>query len=370
MEPVVFTGRHGTTLLLGTPNYVYAADDESSARSPRRNTVFGALLRGMDSAELIESPVLGLPTSMRALAREDGGWDVVFAELPLGYTFPDKEHGARLWHGVLDNGAWRALHPVPLPEGILARSFDASLLVSTGDTLWWAMTFESDAGRGLALFAGVKGHWMSRRISLEDLDAVNLASSRDGELILLLVRGGWSVGQASSLFEYRWQDSLRLVREVASGGKQPVHDVRPGSSSAGRILTWSRTASTDSTTTLSAQALTGAWTDAERLVDLADDIALVRSAGTSAELPVWIVQAPRSRGSRELELRFLTQHPESGHVVTAGRMEDPFNGPFGAMSDANGDLLIAGPQLTGEGANTRLVTLLLRVRSHCSGASR
>ncbi len=364
VEPTAFSASNGITLLAGTPNYIYAAGQPGTPNTVVRDSVFGMVIGGSGSARTVSSPVAGLPMSLRVLPRKEGGWHVVFAEMPAGYKFPEKEQVVALWYGVLEGTRWSKLEKLPLPAAESLISFNASALLSYGDAIAWALTYESVAGDGVALFERRSGNWDLELIPVPNIAFVSLAHSpRDG-LLLLPVRGGVAPERSNALYVYARKPIWRALREIVSGGMEPVFDVQVTSVRSGNALTWWSLVQTNTEVRREARAAPGALENERAEVVLLDaDVSRVLAVTTESGAPLWVISAAKPQ-SNELELRFLTLDARGArHVV---RMDDPFDGPFSVFESAPSTLLLAGPLLRRNGDAPALVTSLLRIAIDCA----
>jgi hypothetical protein len=291
---------------------------------------------------------------------------VVFAELPAEYQFPERERIVALWHGVLNGERWQSLEKLPMPSGLELRSFNSSPLVRLGDTLSWALTYESASGDGIALFERRSNRWSVELISVPDVATVSLGSSRQNGIVMLPVRGGSRLAQSNSLFLYTRRDMWRQSRQLVAGGTEPVFDVQVASTGARETITWWSLVTTGGQQRREARTILSAFDGSVAgVLTLDTNVARVIAVPRLSGDPLWIVHGATDKSSA-LEIRIVA-HTPLGRLATA-QMPDPFNGPFAVLESEPSRLLFAGPSLRHDAESAALHTLLLRLSVDCGTA--
>jgi hypothetical protein len=363
VEPVLFSVSEGKILMAGTPNYIYATPIGDAPAPFKQSAIFGAVADKDGLARTIPSPVTGLPMSQRGVARSDGSWDVVFAEEPADYKFPDREHIVALWYGVLRGNTWSNLEKIPLPPGKTLSTFRSSPLVSHGDTLSWAMTYSSPDGSGAVLFERRSSSWNFELVPIEDVVVTSLAYTQRDGLLLLPVRGGLDLGQANTMFMFKRGPSWTQVRQLIAGGTEPVFDVQLTDSKFGHVLSWWALVQDGGARRDARTRLHALETPFSPIVPVENSVSQVLALTVADGIPLWITETASADPSVP-ELRIATMG--SGENISTSHLDDPFTGPFAATVESPSTVLLSGPHLILNGEKTTLETTLVRVGIRCS----
>jgi len=363
VEPaVVNANRRGDVLLLGTPNYLSdAAAGQGSAREPAAYGVLGAIVPRNGPPRTVRGPVEAkLISGVRAAARADGRWDVVFAEIKPWTKFPPPDTAVRLWHGVYDGSRWTSLAELPLPAAGVLHPYFSSSLAQKGDTLAWALrTTSPGGGSDVVIYERRAGVWSHEVLRTENTAYVELAYLGSLGLTAAIVQPDRTVPyDENSLFFYARQPGWQALGKIIHGGSEPVHQVSLNPAADGTWLTWWSAVREETGVRREARTMLQApGASTMKLGNISQSIVPVMP-GDGRRLWVSDHMDPRSR---RRELRFLRDSAGSGTVL--GRFPNPFEGRFLATALPGGELLIAGPQL--DRSAGVLTTLLLRARLEC-----
>lgn len=224
-DAFVADGR-GNVLLAGTPNYLWKISPQGEIIGLTADSVIGAVIARDGTAHLIPAPMSPEHIhAIRAAARPEGGWDVVFAEI---FGPPDDSRtAARLWYGALHGGRWSALEELPMPRDVALNASFTSSLVRLGDTLAWALTPAIGASRrDISLFQRVGGRWTHETVPTGTAVDVDLAYSDSLGLIAAVVQPDPTLmADGNSLLLWAGQPDWQIVRRLVHGdGEGRVHD--------------------------------------------------------------------------------------------------------------------------------------------------
>lgn len=365
VEPVEFSAsREGRLLLAGTPNYVWTRDSGGTLAAVARDSIFGALVDDSGRARMIPSPIdPQLLSGIRAVARSDGTWSVVFAELRPGTRFPENETAARLWYGVLDGVTWSRLEQLPVPTEGELRSSSPSLLVQRGDTLAWAVKLDVSANRtNIAVFVRQNGKWAYEVVPTGTAAYIALERSDAHGFVLAVAQADRAAREASAIFLWARDPNWRVLRRVVPGTGESLHFPALALSSGGGILSWLAVVTDSSSQRWEALAMLGELEQTSTAVlRVAPAVTghLVQ-VSTKDAMPVLIAEHVTT-GEPVHELRFVAPARKSLKMI--GGFPTPFKGPFAAAWLAPSYLFLAGPRLSE--ADGSVGTLLLRTRLEC-----
>lgn len=365
VEPVAFVASGKRVLLAGTPNYLYTRRADGSVLRQVRDSVFGVVIDADLRAHTIPSPIPArLVSGVRASAREDGAWDVVFAQEEPWNRFPPPDSSRVVWYGKYDGREWSSLTRLPVPPGAVFHPFLGSPLVRRGDTLAWAMSMTgSDGRRGTVLFERKDGNWRSERLPTGGADYVAPMYSDSAGLLLAVIQPDRALrSDAQSLILYGRRPEWRPLRRVVRGRDEPVgrpiYDPTPG----GRAFGWTNTLSSSAGLTERARAFTHSVEDSlARVIDLDHGVIELAVVPMPDGSHIWVSASTSPEGGPQL--RFLRQGADSARSI--GSLPYPFLGGFGAASIRNGDLLIGGPVVDPVTRSTP-VSLLLHLHLTCA----
>jgi hypothetical protein len=360
----------GEALLAGTPNYIFRRDEEGAGHLIGRDSLFGAVVGTDGQARPVLSPidprrVLGVS----ALARADGGWDVVFGELHsprgLGYVAV-RDSIVRLWHGVYDGNAWSALDSLPVPPRTVILPHHSSALARTSDRLAWAQGALVPGQSFLVIIhERVSSGWEYELVFTPYSSSPAIAYTESATLMLAGI-GAEPVAPNSedhnSLAVWIRDPVWRQLRRVVAGSRDGSGFQPSLVRSGGRVaLTWQSEAGTDRVL-LTIPDLLASAPDAPLIVD-----ARIPPFGQTVTLALpgegllWTTLHVRDDGESD-DLQLLSSH--MGSRIRVGRTPNPFLGktfqvtPFGPS-----ELLLSGAQ---ENVTAQLAySLVLKARLAC-----
>ncbi|HEX2076056.1 MAG TPA: hypothetical protein VHG08_00055 [Longimicrobium sp.] len=333
------------------------------------DSTFGAIIPAAGEPVVVPAPI---PTRLiggtRALAREDGGWDVVFAQVH-GYTGRSRPFTVeRLWHGVLDGARWRRLEPVPVPagDGDTLDVTHASALLRVGDTLFWAASLRRPGVDATTLFAGRGGAWEHEIVPTLGAGYPRIAHADSLGLVLAVVGPDRTLpSDGNSLILWTRRPEWRPYRKLVPSSREQVYDpwisLSPGSEVAGWVA--------------GVEDSAGARTEAHAMwgrLDQGAPVAVldpaVRTYGQFAVRPLepaagvrlWVLAHVLADG-RTSELRIVQE--SGGAAAPLAAIPVSFPAGFVAALPAPGRLLVAGAEHDAE--QRMVVSLLLRFQVDC-----
>lgn len=371
VEPVVLepNGR-GEALLAGDISFLLEqrlADGRWTF--VREDSTFGAVISATGEPIVVPAPIpTRLLGGVRAVARADGAWDVVFAQVH-DYTGSSRPLTIQsLWHGVLDGARWRRLQPIPIPAGgeDTLQTLHASALLRSGDTLFWAASLKRPGLDAVTIFAWRGGSWDHEIIETRGGGYPRLAYADSLGLVLALVGPDRTLpADANSLILWARRPEWRPYRKLVPSSREQVYDpwisLAPGDEVAG----WVAGVEREGGARTEAHAMSGRLDEAATVVVL--DSA-VRGRGQFAVRPLqaasgarlWVfdhVAADRRAGG----LRIVQE--SGGTPVLLASTPVSFPAGFAAAMPKPDQLLIAGAEY--HEAQRMLVSLLLRFQVDC-----
>lgn len=395
IEPVVLVpSTGGDVLLAGTPNYLWKLDRSGTAVAGAADSIFGVVIDQDGRVRVVPAPVdAAYIVGIRAVARDDGTWAVVFAELEDEYEIPEGPGPvAHLWFGVLRGTEWVSLERLPRPSGGgVLRPIRSSSLARSGDTLAWAVPVKmTELISRIAFFERRDGRWSSELVggpatpdsrpeagSIHGALYPTLAHSDTLGLVLSVVQSdlAYPDGDHNSLLFFVRNHEWRRFRRVILGARDgPVHHPSVSFSPRGDVVTWwtriVRSAPAEQHAggrrpriRREARAMVGRHLETRSTNAITIDRSIANSVvplTTPAGRHLWVTDHV-ALPSREREIRFIGIHADTATVF--GRIPNPFTGPFGAVWTLPSTVLISGPLLKRE--KKYVGTLLLRVRIDC-----
>ncbi|HEY0023232.1 MAG TPA: hypothetical protein VGB24_09985 [Longimicrobium sp.] len=354
----------GEVLIAGWPAYLSGRSDDGRPIRTPADSILGVIFSSGRPATTIRTPsdahTIG---GVRALARPDGAWDVVFAD--LSSTAPEgaaqRDTASRLWYGVYDGRRWKSLEEIPTPGGFTIHPLKGTQLVRSGDVLSWAVrTTRPGYHPDVLVFHRKDGAWLSETVGVPATAYIEMAHLGGAGPVLAAVHGDTSIrtGDTNSLFLYSRDSVWRGVGRVALGGAAPVHHPSLHTDS-GAVLTWYvhtpagnqvRVArSPAETPSNEVSVLDSAYSGGRAVVSM-------RLAAGS----VWVVNH-RAAGRERAQLRFLRRAGRQANEVA--RWESPFESNIRGIPTGDSDMLLAGGSIRTR--DSIPISLLVRVRLNC-----
>jgi hypothetical protein len=347
VQPVILEPNGlGDALLAGDISFMLERRD-GRWRFTREDSTFGAIIPASGEPVVVPAPI---PTrrigGSRALARADGAWDVVFAQVH-DYTGESRPYTVeQLWHGVLDGARWKQLEPVPLPATRLNRpGLDQT-----------------------ALFARRNGAWEHEIVPSMGNGYPRLAYSDSLGLVLALVGPDRTLTppyhDANSLILWTRHPEWRHYRKLVPSSREQVYDPWISLAPGREVVAWVAGVEDEAGARTEAHAMSGRLDEAAPVVVL--DSALhphgqfsVRPLELAPGNRLWVFQHGLADHTRELR---VVQESGAAPVLLAS-VPSEFPAGFMAALPAPGQLLVAGAEY--DAAQQMIVSLLLRFQVDC-----
>lgn len=347
-------GADGDILLLGTPNYT--ADGT--------NALLGAVLPRTGPARPVEHPIDSpFITGIRATARADRGWDVVFAEHRPSTKPAPPDTAVQLWHAVHDGDSWLHVQRLPMLLDRSTLAGGASRLIRQGDTLTWGVRVDSDGQiPRIMVYERRDGQWRHELTEIRGV-YVELGWSPLHGLVLATVRANAAFADdMNSLFLYAKDDGWTNLGVVIRGGQEPVHHPALDTSPAGVRLTWWSTVQDVNSQRRELRSLLNAPGTDVVIVDSSAAEGFV-SLSSSATPHLWVVDHHSPVDQREIRII----HDSDVGPTVLRRQPNPFQGPFAGTMRSATEFSIVGPLFDPE--EPSLVSLVLNFDLDCAGAN-
>jgi hypothetical protein len=374
VEPTAFAVSRGDLLLAGTPNYLWRRRPGSRVALVAQDSVFGAIIASDGKARIIHAPISPrLVHSVRVLGRDNGKWDVVFAEIARPRANPgDEGIAVRWWYGVFDGRSWSSLEQLPTPTDVGFRLFNPSPIVRRGDTLAWTTPVTTTKGMTEAVvYERRNGRWSFDFVPTYYSAAYSLLASSDSlGLVAVVVHADRTLPtDENSLFFYTRRPTWQLLRRVIHGGNEPVFGPSVVLASRPAVLSW-KTPIRSEGGRWEARAMIGRLENEGAPWITLDSSVITAKAVLSRHLPVrvWVSEHIDPRDPMNRSVRFIGDVGES--AVLLGQFPSPFLGPFAAAAPASSEIVVAGPRPGGGVDDPEVVTLLIRARVQCAAEAR
>lgn len=371
VEPVVVSGSdEGSTLLAGTHNHLFQNTPGEGWKLVSGDSVFGAIVSSSGRARIVRSPIsMRLVSGIRAVARDGGGWSVVFAEVKpwSGEMRPDT--AARLWYGVLNEGRWAELDTLPLPDVGVLHPFVASSLAQDGRNLAWAIPRTGNKIRaGILIYERRGGRWSYEVIPTGSAQA-DLAYSAKLGLVAAVEQADFRLQRdANSLLFWTRDPTWTILRSVVPGSRELVHNPSLTLAASRSALTWEAEIP---------GRVGGRRSEAHAISGRPEDPgapAMVLDPDIVPTYPISFV--PLLRGPRlwvtdhrlpdeKREIRIVRD--SAGIPALVSQMPNPYFTPFRAGLSGPSEVLISGGVLDRERGVGH--SLLLRIRIRCPAGS-
>ena len=368
-DAFVADGR-GDVLLAGTPSYLWKVSPAGEINGLTPDSIFGAVIARDGSSRVVPAPIdPRLIHGIRAAGRPDGGWDVVFAEVPLSDRSARVDSVVRLWHGVFDGGHWTAFEEIPRPGDVpLDPQFTSALVRREGSLAWALVPPTSYDPKDVVLVQQVDGRWTHETVPTGFAVDVDLSYSDSLGLLLAVVQPDTSLrSDGNSLLLWARQPGWRIVRRVVHGyGEGRVNFPSLVRTPHGLLASWS-TAS-EPRWHLLAKAVVLDEEQNASATTLDSDISLWSEAPPlilSGGLPLWVTHhGTDSEGTAANDVRYVSL--AGGEVLELGRTPSPYLMRLAAVEPGPGEVVVTGMEYQ---ENRFAFSLLLRMRLQCDGAS-
>lgn len=369
IQPVVAVpNTRGEILLGGEYNYVFGRQDDGRWTRVPEDSLLGAIIPRTGPAVLVRSPVPSrLLGSVRAVARDDGTWAVVFAEMkPAGAERSDSV--ARLWYGALDGPHWTTLENIPIPPHGTVRGAALSSPVEAGGVFSWAVVVATPERPSDVLVLQRKhGEWSYEVVPTIFASYAAFAHPVGGDPLLVVVQPDLDLTtDGNSLFLWARRPGWRRIEKLVGSSDEAVHHPRLDYAGATGALSWFGNRGPDGE---HARTMSGTTHGFEGPIVTLDS-AISRGSRQSTLWMndvgrVWVLEHEGPEGA-DREIRLVLRSGDES--VLMGRIPHPFLGPFVAASPSPQDVIVTGG-IRDSSENT-VATHVIRARVLCSSEAR
>jgi len=369
VEPsVVAPSPEGGLLLLG--NYAYLFQPAGGRWIPApADSAMGAVVARSGAARIVNAPFPSkLLNGVRARARDDGGWDVAFAEVRPSADTARSDTVASLWYGVLEGGRWTTLERLPMPPDGVVFGNRFSSLVRWGDTLAWAVT-QRLPGEPLAsvrVYERSGSGWSSSVVPTTNAYIELLHHPATGLAVAVVQPDPLALSDRNSLLLWTRRPDWRIHGRIIRGRDEWVHAPSISMRGDGGVLTWEADVPVpEGGYRHEAHAMVGRIAERNEPVLRLDSLAMpmrpISFLDFSGDRRAWMVEhgAP---GAARAELRFVGDR--AGRAGLLGSMPSPYVTRAAAAAVSPSEAVVSGGVITHGG--DAVVTLLLRMRLECS----
>ncbi len=366
VEPqVLAVNSRGDALMMGAHNFLFEPAAGGKWARSADHPVLGVLIPRGGEPRIVDSPVPGRPVnSVRAVARKDGTWAAVLAEVSSPTGAPRPDSAVRLWYGEFDGTRWTTVEQLPRPAGAL-RTLNASSLVEYGNTVALAViTATPDGFRNVTIFTRRGGQWSYESVPTLFTSYADLAYSDTLGLVLAVTQPDMTLpSDGNSLFLWGRGNGWKRLRKLVPSSRENVHHPRLVFSAAGGVLTWHAHVRTGSVVGTRAHAMVGHLESSEHFVNL-DSTAARLSSVRFVSLPdssrLWLLDTGVGNGEQR-EIRLVRDIAGSPAVI--GRMPNPFVSSF-AAAPVDSTLVLATGMIVDQEQGV-IVSSLLRLELKC-----
>lgn len=373
VQPVILEpNSRGETLLAGDISFLLERREADGRWTfVREDSTFGAIIPAAGEAVVVPAPI---PTRLiggaRALARADGAWDVVFAQVH-DYAGPSRPFLVeRLWYGILDGPRWTHLEPVPVPAagGDTLDVTHASLLLRVGDTLFWAASLKRPGPDAVALFSRGEGAWAHDIVPTLGGSYPRITHADSLGLVLAMVGPDRTLPfDANSLILWTRRPEWRPYRTLVPSSREQVYDPWISFVAGQEVAGWVAGVDGDQGAHTEAHAITGRLDDAAPVAVLDSAVHAhgqfgVRPLDLAPGVRLWAFAHVLSDGTRVLRV----VQESGGAPLLAASVPVAFPAGFATALPSRGQLLVAGAEH--DEAQQMVVSLLLRFQVDCPQA--
>ena len=371
VQPVILEPNgQGETLLAGDISFLLERrPPDDRWRFVREDSTFGAIIPAAGEAVVVPAPIsTRLIGGARALARADGGWDVVFAQVH-DYTGEERPTTVeRLWYGTLHGARWTRLEPIPLLSSVgdTLDTIHPSSLLPVGDTLFWAAPLRRPGLDAVAIFSRRGGVWDHEIVSAWG-NYPRLAHSDSLGLVLAVVGPDRTLpADANSLILWTRQPEWRPYRMLVPSSREQVYDpwisFAPGREAAG----WVAGVEDERGPRTEAHAISGVLSPATPVAVLdsalhAHGVFVVQPLEPVPGVRLWVLE--HRLADRQGTILRVVQESAGRHATVLDSVPASFPAGFRAALPAPGQLLAAGAEY--DAAQGVIVSLLLRFAVDC-----
>lgn len=372
VEPNAFAASEGgNVLLVGSPTFLIGRDSSGHGTPPVVDSVMGAVIRPDGTAHTVPFPIPSHVVGyVNALGRDDGGWDVAFAELRSGWskaTHSRTDSITRLWHGVYDGERWKSVEVLPSPPDSMARLHMATTLTRYGDSLAWAVTGSTNASYFATVVYELRGSGWSYELVPGASFPTYLALGSDSAsgLQLAVTGADFSLPRpsqySSSVVLWQQRPSWHVARRVPrTGGEEAAHEPIFGTWAHHTLLTWAAETMEEG---LELRALVDPLSPTSTASVITGDVPFMSNLAalcTQKGVPLWITNYTAARGGPD-QVRFHTISRGGGLMI--GAITPPYERGFSAAAATGTGVLLTG--VSWDRANAVVVSTLVSVDVVC-----
>ena len=225
----------GAILLAGRPNYLFARGADGRGILVSQDSVLGAVVYENElNPRIVPAPIdAQLVTGVRALARADGAWNIVFAERDSSlHDQPNRADDpiAGLWYGVYNGVSWTLLERIPIPPNVklsAAMSANTPLVRMTDDnSLAVAVGAQvAHASEGVIVFKRQAAAWSHEVVNTRSTAVGGLLYTESGEFLITVIAADPNVPPGGSDYNslFLWSSGSTgwsLTRQIVRGGEE------------------------------------------------------------------------------------------------------------------------------------------------------
>jgi hypothetical protein len=365
IQPVVAVPNpRGEIFLGGERSYVFGRQDDGRWTRVPEDSLLGAIIPRTGPSELVRAPIPShLLGSVRAVARDDGTWAVVFAEMkPAGAERSDSV--ARLWYGVLDGPRWTSLENIPIPPHGVVRGAALSSPVEADGVFSWAVILATpERPSDVLVLQRKQGEWSYQVVPTIFASYAAITYASGSEPLLAVVQPDLELpSDGNSLFLWARRPGWVQIAKVASSSDGEVHDPRLDRLAGTSVLSWLAQRKGGA---YSAHAVSGDSAGLGGSVVTLDSS--VARGSRRAVFPVqsspqvWVLDHQQHDGDAP-EVRFVSNTGAAPTLI--GQIPNPFIGPFAANTQSPSEILVMGG--VQDKIEDVVVTLVIRSGFRCT----
>ncbi len=373
VEPQALLPAPGGFLLAGQPTYTSSVNETGRGSLVDERTFFGVRVTAEGGVIPVPQPAgVARIEWVRGTAVDGSRWDFVFDEVaPDAEVIADPE---RVVFGALDGtGEWLDVETLPTPPtGVLESASTATIRSGPGNTRISIVAAEETGRRDVLRYRRTEAGWRTDllwprwvdqallhhaegrpRLVLTGLAPELRARSRGVRVVTLPADAAPDMGPGDA-------PPVSTRHRVVS---PEVHFRDARAAGDARLDVGWLEAGPDAPT--SAWLVRGATRPGAAVEPLASAAVQLSAAALSDSATVWITHEPEPMGSAETSSLGFTVALPSG-TVRAGRIPNPFHGPYAALLAAPDSLWVVGPDATFGAVGSFVRSLVLRLALSCT----
>lgn len=368
IQPIVaVSNTRGELLLAGEHNHVFGRNHVGGWTRLPEDSLLGAIVPRTGPSELVRSPVPNnLLGGVHAVARRDGTWAVIFAELKRPVNDQDTDSIAHIWYGVLDGSRWSDLERVPLPTlGTIQTAPIAAPVETNGVFSWPVLLSTTQHPADVLVLRREHGKWSHEVVPTIFASYAALAHPVGADPLLVVVQPDLDLTtDGNSLFLWARRSGWTRIAKLVASSEEAVHHPRLDYTGAVGALSWTGDRGRNGE---HARTMSGTLHSFEGPIVALDSAVTPGSRQSTVEIDglgrVWVLDHEGPNGA-DREIRFVMRSGD--RIVRVGRIPHPFIGSFVAASPSPRDVIIAGG--IQDSAAGVVATHVIRARVSCSSA--